>query len=221
MFALGLAFSALAQPNGYKLLYSQDFEKAKIKEFEFTDAASWRISNLGTNNVLELFDKSNYQPDVRSPLNIGIIKNKLFGSFVLEADLMQTGREYGHRDLCVFFGMKDPANFYYVHLASKADPNAHNIFLVNDEPRKNIAEKTTEGIDWGDTRWHKVKIVRDVTSGKIEVYFNDMEKPIMEAVSTHFKYGHIGFGSFDDTGVFDNIKIWGTDFAPSRKGFFK
>ena len=107
-------------------------------------------------------------------------------------------------------------------MASKADPNAHNIFLVNDEPRTNIAATTTEGIDWGSkNEWHKVRLERDLQSGKIKVFFNDMKTPIMETEDKHFDYGYIGFGSFDDTGKFDNIKIWGPEPAPKQDGFFK
>jgi len=140
---------------------------------------------------------------------------------VIEVQLAQTGREYGHRDLCIFFGTKDPTNFYYVHIASVADDHANNIFLVNDEPRVKIASKTTEGTDWGETgSWHTARIERRLEDGSIKVFFDDMAVPIMEATDTHFDFGQIGFGSFDDTGQFNNIQIWGIKQAP-RKGFFE
>ena len=140
----------------------------------------------------------------------------------MEVNLAQTGREYGHRDMCLFFGMKDASNFYYVHIATKADPHAHNIFLVNDEPRVAIAEKTTEGIEWGKVgEWQKIRIERRVEEGSIKVYFDDMTTPIMEATDTHFGDGYIGFGSFDDTGMVDNIKIWGPKTSEAKYGFFQ
>lgn len=111
-----------------------------------------------------------------------------------------------------FSGFKDPANFYYVHMASLADPNAHNIFLVKNAPRTNIATKTTKGIDWGAKEdWHKVRLERNIETGSIRVFFNDMEKPVMEAKDKHFGFGYVGFGSFDDTGKIDNIKIWSSE----------
>ena len=129
-------------PEGYHLQYSQDFEgEVKVNDFMATDASAWRIQQEGTNSSLELFGASEYEPRVRSPRNIACIANMQFGDFVMEVQLSQTGREYGHRDMCLFFNMKDPSNFYYVHMASVADPHAHNIFLVNDEPRIAIAEK--------------------------------------------------------------------------------
>ncbi len=204
----------------FPLLYENDFEKGStIGDFEFSDPSAWKLSDSLNNQYLELFGKSEYQARVRSPFNIAVLNSFTIGSFVLEADLKQTGREYGHRDMCLFFGMNDATNFYYVHIASVADENAHNIFIVNDEPRRNIAEKTTQGANWGNN-WNKVRLERDVETGTIKVYFNDMNHPIMEATDTHFISGYIGFGSFDDTGLVDNIKLWG-EKVPAKKGLFK
>ncbi len=208
-------------PENYQLLYHQDFSSPQaMSDFEMTDDRAWKIS--GEEKTLELFGKSEYRSRVRSPFNIALLKHHLFGSFVLEVDLAQSGREYGHRDLCLFFGAQSSTNFYYVHIASVADDNANNIFLVNDEPRTNIAEKTTSGTNWGETNsWHKARIERDIEAGTIKVYFDDMSTPIMEATDKHFDIGRIGFGSFDDTGRFDNIRIWGEKTMPPKTAFFK
>lgn len=223
IFCYSLTLQAQEIPSDYKLLYEQDFEdEISLDDFEITDAGAWKIGEGKEGKALELYGKSEYTPPVRSPHNIAFIKGKKFGSFILEADLQQTGEEYGHRDLCLFFGLKDPANFYYVHMASIADPNAHNVFIVNDAPRTNIATKTNDGINWGaNEEWHKVRIERDIQTGIIKVFFDDMETPVMEAEDKHFDFGFIGFGSFDDTGKIDNIKIWGADTAPERDGFFR
>lgn len=206
-------------PEDYELVYSEDFsDGAPIYDFEMTDPSAWRIAD----GTLELFGKSDYKARVRSPFNIALLKDKLFGDFILELSLAQTGREYGHRDLCLFFNVKDPTNFYYVHLATKADDHANNIFLVNDEPRVKIATHTTSGTNWGATgSFHKVRIERKVESGSIKIYFDDMDTPVMEATDTHFDYGRIGFGSFDDTGKFDNIMIWAPKLIERKSGFFE
>lgn len=195
--------SALAAED--KLLYEQNFDSPKaLKDFAMSDAQAWRFA---TTNALELFQQSKYKPPVRSPVNIALIADKVFEDFVLEADLMQTGREYGHRDMCIYFGFQSPTNFYYTHIATAADPNAHNIFIVNGKPRANIAKKTTRGVNWGLGVWHKVRLERKGAS--IRVFFDDMSEPIMVAENDIFRWGHIGFGSFDDTGMVDNIRIWG------------
>lgn len=220
---MGINIGSYAQEakttSDYPLIYEQNFEDdTAILDFEMSDANAWQIEK----GSLELFGKSNYEARVRSPFNIALIKNLWVGDFILEAQLAQTGREYGHRDLCLFFGAKDPTNFYYVHIASQADDHANNIFLVNDEPRVKIASKTSEGTDWAETgSWHKVRVERNIDEGAIRVFFDNMEEPVMEATDMHFDFGHIGFGSFDDTGQFDNIRIWGEGAAPKEKGFFE
>lgn len=221
---LGSTLQALSQaseiPEDFFLLFEEDFDSGThLNRFEMTDPSAWRIGEDAGNACLELFGKSDYQPRVRSPFNIAMIRHQQFGDFTLEVKLKQTGREYGHRDMCLFFNMKDPANFYYVHIASIADPHAHNIFLVNDEPRVAIAQKTTEGADWTQG-WHTIRIERRVDSGAIRVYFDDMSQPIMVAEDTHFPRGHIGLGSFDDTGMIDNIKIWGPSPSETSSGNF-
>jgi hypothetical protein len=224
--AAGLAsgFSATEVPRGYKLLYEQNFDQGPDKGesspaasgFLMTDPKAWAISKEENGHALELVTQSKYNPAFRSPFNIALIKGKSFGDFVLEADLKQTGKEYGHRDMCLFFGFQDASHFYYVHMASKADDHAHNIFIVNDAPRLKIARTTTGGIHWGADLWHKVRLERKVSDGTVKVYFDDMTLPIMTAEDKTFGAGFIGFGSFDDTGKIDNIRIWGPELAPEH-----
>lgn len=210
---LPLMVQAQQVPEGYELLYSEDFEHSSdTRAFSMTDKNAWRLHETKKNTSLELYQQSKYQFRVRSPFNIALIKDLIVGDFVLEAELVQTGKEYGHRDMCVFWGVKDPSNFYYVHFASKTDDHANNIFLVNDEPRIKISEKTNEGINWGTTdQAHKIRIERTLEDGLIRVFFDDMKTPVMETHDKHFDYGKIGFGSFDDTGRIDNIKVWGKE----------
>ena len=221
-----LTLSTFAQksniPENYSLVYAQDFSTPQaLAGFECTDKTAWKINDSGGNNTLELFGKSQYVARVRSPFNIALIKDLIVGDFILEVNLAQSGKEYGHRDLCLFFNVKDPTNFYYVHIATTADDHANNIFLVNDEPRVKIATKTTKGTDWGETNsWHTARIERNTKEGTIRVYFDNMDAPIMEATDTHFDMGHIGFGSFDDTGQFDNIKVWAPKVMQNKERFF-
>jgi hypothetical protein len=219
---VGASAGKAAVPAGYELVYSQDFsDAAALNDFEFSDPAAWRFGKQDGRGALELHQQSKYRARVRSPFNIALIRNLELGDFVLEADLIQTGREYGHRDMCVFFAAKDPSNFYYVHMATAADPHAHNIFLVNDEPRVAIAQKTTEGVNWGLGIWHRVRIERTLEDGAIRVFFDDLSEPIMVAKDQHFDFGRVGFGSFDDTGMATNIRIWAPAKVPKRRGFFE
>ncbi|MFC1544649.1 hypothetical protein ACFL4X_00640, partial [Gemmatimonadota bacterium] len=70
-----------------------------------------------------------------------------------------------------------------------------------------IATTRSDGTNW-DEKWHRVRIVRDLEKGTIGVYFDDMNQPIMTAKNDRFVSGRIGVGSFDDTGQFDDIRLW-------------
>ena len=199
-------------PAGYWLVYQQSFDHpAALSDFEFTNRKKWKFSEIGNGSgSMESLGPGDYKPSVRSPRVIALLSNRMYGDFILEADLLQTGKSYGHRDMCLFFGFNDPSHYYYAHIATKADNHAHNIFKVNNEPRVAIAHKTTQGIDWGKDQWHKVRVERTLFDGKIKIYYDDMTTPIMEAVDSTFTRGYLGLGSFDDLGKIDNIKI----FAP-------
>lgn len=210
-----------ALPAGYKLLYEQTFEASSaLHDFVMTDPRAWKWSKDEQGSALELVSQSDYKPAVRSPVNIALIADKVFGDFILEADLIQTGKEYGHRDMCLFFGFQAATKFYYTHIATAADDHAHNVFIVNEKPRTKIAKETTKGANWGLGIWHKVRLERKVSEGTIKVYFDDLLKPIMLAEDKTFGAGYVGFGSFDDTGKIDNIKIWGPSVETKKTRFF-
>jgi hypothetical protein len=197
-----------ADDTGGKVVFRDNFNRDAPTGWDLTDRSAWRLAlaEPGRNRVLELFRASKYEPPVRSPFNIALAQGLEIADFTLDLKLRSTSRDYGHRDLCVIFGYQDPSHFYYVHLGKEADPHANSIFLVNGKPRVSIAESRTSGTPWTDG-WHKVRLVRDAQTGLIQVYFDDMDHPAMTAHDRTFGRGRIGVGSFDDTGMFDEIVV--------------
>ena len=120
--------------------------------------------------------------------------------------------------MCVIFGFQDPAHFYYAHIATKMDDNAHQIMIVNSAPRTKISSFTTQGVDWGDQVWHKVRVERNAERGSIKIFFDGTL--IEEANDKTFAKGYIGFGSFDDSGKIDNVKIWSNESEKSKLTHF-
>jgi len=198
---------AAAEPD-LPLVYEDDFEKG-ADNWEPTDADAWRIAESDRGKVYNQFKNSKYKPPHRSPLNISLLKDVKVGDFVLTVKVQSTNTGAGaHRDMCLFFDYQDPAHFYYVHLGHRPDPHSSQIMIVNDAPRVMITTNKSPGIPWDDG-WHDVKIVRDTASGKIEIYFDDMQKPVMVANDKTFTTGRIGLGSFDDNGNWDDLKLYG------------
>jgi polyhydroxybutyrate depolymerase len=194
------------------LVYSCDFAE-KMKGWDFTDQAAWRVAETPEGNALDQFQPSEYAPKVRSPVNIALVEGLDLSEFVMEVWAKSTTRDYDHRDVCFFFGHQDPTHFYYSHVAKAGDEHAHSIFLVNGEPRVSIAKERTKGVEWGEN-WHKIVLVRRPETGAIEVYFDDLSHPVESAADQTFTHGRIGVGTFDDTAQFRDIRIWGRRATP-------
>ena len=183
------------------------------RDFIASDPAVWKFdTDADKKGFLQLeYDRKNYKstytPKHRSPIHIALLKQYPLTDFVMDVELMSTTEAYDHQSLCLFFGFESPEKYYYVHLGRKADMNANNVFIVNGADRKNIAKETSKGIDWKKDTWHTARLVRRATTGLIEVYFDDMTKPIMRAEDKTFQKGLVGFGSFDDTGRFRKVTL--------------
>lgn len=196
----------------------EDFEQGAAR-WRPTDPSAWKLApgeKGRAGQVYRQFKKnSDYKTPHRSPLNLSILQEPVVGDFVLTAKVLSTHPDYGHRDACLVFGYQDPAHFYYVHFGKQTDDHANQVFIVNDKPRTKISTQTTPGTNW-DEKWHDVKIVRKVADGVIEVYFDDMTKPVMKAQDKTFVWGRIGVGSFDDTSDWDDIEVRGVKVEPPQ-----
>lgn len=194
--------------NGLPLLVFDDFESGKTDRWEQSDPKAWKLTEKDGTKVYSQFQPSKVENPVRSPFNRALIKELYVSDCVLDVKLQSTVKDYGHRDMCLFFGFQDPSHLYYVHLGKQADDHANQIFIVNNEPRKKISLQSTPGTNWTDN-WHHARVIRKVESGTIEVFFDDMEKPVMKAVDKTFTWGQVGIGTFDDTGNFDDVLVYG------------
>lgn len=211
LVAILLFAGALSAEEELPIVYQDDFQSGMESWFP-SDRERWKISETeDQGNVLHLLGKSRYQPPHRSPHSVLLLKDKVLGDFVLTAKVKTLQTTRGHRDMCIFFGYQGPGHFYYVHLGEKPDPHSSQIFIVHDAPRTKITETPDRGIPWSDGGWHEVKVVRKVSEGLIEIYFDDMETPQKVAHDKTFQWGMIGLGSFDDLGQWDDVEIRGVE----------
>jgi hypothetical protein len=216
-------FASFSQelPLGYILQYKQDFSgKNAIADFNFSNPDSWKIAKQNNNPCLEFSEKSNYTPPAEGPNIIGLISGQMYGDFILEADIMQTGEENDRANTCIIFGLKDSTHYYYIYLASKSDENSNNVFLVIDTIRTKTAIKTSEGKNRVINKWHKLRVVRNILEKTTKVYISDMLDPVIVAKDRTLIMGYIGFGSIDSPGKIDNIKIWAPAFVPGEDKIF-
>lgn len=205
---LAVSLSAETPPSlhGLPLVLQEDFEQGRAR-WEVTDEKSWTHRVIDGNAVFGINRReSDSKPPYRSPLHIALLKDVTADDFVLTFKVRSTRDTGNHRDCCVIFNHQDAARFYYVHLGAKPDPASGQIMIVNNAARRPLTNNTRP-VAWTDG-WHQVKVVREVASGRIDVYFDDMEKPHLSVTDTTFGRGRLGLGSFDDMNDFDDIRLY-------------
>ncbi len=216
--SLVIAGAPASAQDAMPVVYADDFENG-MDSWEPFDAKSFEITEVKnaageTTHALRALGTSKFQPKFRSPPNIAMLKDATVGDFEITAKVQSTNPTAGpHRDMCIVFCYQDPTHFYYVHFGALSDPNACQIFIVDDAARTPITVKTASGTPWTDG-WQNVKVVRKVDDGTIEVYFNDMDEPFMAAKDTKFKWGRVGLGTFDDNGNWDDFELRGVETKP-------
>ncbi|WP_146528581.1 LamG domain-containing protein [Novipirellula artificiosorum] len=187
------------------VVFEEDFEKG-LDRWEILDPGTWQLSKKDGNTTLEITAReSAYEPPVRSPFHVALIRDLELQDFDITFRVRSTKDTGNHRDCCVFFCYQDDQHFYYVHLGAKPDPHSGQIMIVKEAPR--LALTQNESLTAWDNEWHTVRVARDSQSGTIEVFFDDMETPHMQVTDKSFSKGRIGIGSFDDMDEFDDLVI--------------
>jgi len=187
--------------------FADDFERGGLDAWQMPHPEDWEILAVNGDHYLHMLRARD--PGVpRRPLQFALLKNIKVGSFDFRARVRREGRS-----MIVVFNYADTLHFYYTHLSvdrGREQPVHNGIFLVNDAPRARIA-----GIDappaLPDTSWHRIRVRRDVSSGRIEVWSDVQDQPLFTVVDRHFSCGQIGIGSFDETGDFDDVELTSED----------
>ena len=147
---------------------------------------------------------------IRRPAALAILKMDSLRKVTLKAEVRSTApQDVIRRDLNLIFGYESPSRFYYVHLSGITDDVHHGIFLVADADRRRIDDGKGQP-QLKDQNWHSVRLERDGATGRIEIYVDGSEAPVLAASDTTIRAGRVGLGSFDDTGEFRNIEITGS-----------
>jgi len=177
--------------------------ETNIIEWLLDSSGLWKIEN----NKLLLYQAGKPSGEIRRPSSLAIFISKKLVNVSVEADIKSTAdTNVIRRDIDIVIGYESPTKFYYVHLAGVNDDVHNGIFLVNNADRKRI--DSGKGIpQLKDQKWHHVKVERIGRTGKIDVYVDGSDSPVLSAIDKTITEGQVGFGSFDDTAEFKNIVI--------------
>jgi hypothetical protein len=171
-------------------------------------AADWKLED----GVLHLVTpRPSTQP--RRPSQYALAETPDYRKVTIEAEVQPepAAIRNRHNSLIFVYAWKDKDHFNYAHLSvdAAAHTAVHNgIFHVFGGDRVRIS--SLEGpATLHDGRWHKVKLVYDGTSGRVDVWVNGETSPSMRAVDMSLGAGKVGIGSFFDMGMFRNVRITG------------
>ena len=191
-----------------------DFENSSLDGWYLPDREVWTIKSESGNHVLHLSEGGLMGKNPRRPVRFALFEPGCVGSFDLRVRLRKDPKQ-GESDLLIAFGFQDRLHFYYAHLSNDdKNPRAHNgLFKVDGADRLRIAGLGAKPA-LSDAEWHAVRIERNTESGSIKVFMDEHSAPIFQVIDKSIAHGLVGFGSFNDTGVFDDIVLTG---APSDK----
>jgi hypothetical protein len=176
--------------------------------------ADWTLDGSGTWDVadgsLRLVKAGTPGGPIRRPAALAIFKSDPFTKLTLEAEIKSTAPvDLPVRDVELIFGYESPTRFYYVHLAGITNAVHNGIFVVADADRRRL--DTPDSLpQMKDRAWHRVRLERDPSTGRIEIFVDGSTTPALKATDTTIAAGRVGFGSFDETGEFRNIVVTGS-----------
>jgi hypothetical protein len=197
--------------SGLDLLVVDAFRDPRPFGWEPHPAENWEIREEEGLRAFHLV-KPGTQGTIRAPTAFALLGEQDVGDFVFSGRLRCLAEpENPNRDMIVVFHFQDPTHFYYAHLSASSD-GLHNIIgLVNGTDRVKINLEPPGGSTarLTDRRYHTFKVIRDAHTGDVSVYLDDMRIPILTARDRTLDHGLVGVGSFDDTGSFTDIILWG------------
>jgi hypothetical protein len=198
----GVALAGAAFP-AQTVLRPEFVDARGLSQWDIDGSGRWRMSG----NILQLHTAGVPAGPIRKPAAMAIFKSEPVGDFTLEVDLRSTAPvDLEVRDVLLIFGYQSPTRFYYVHLSKRTDAVHNGIFLVNDADRKRLDSPTSVG-RLVDQEWHHVRLVRQVASGQIQVFFGADPTPVLSVVDATLSTGRVGLGSFDETAEFRGLAL--------------
>lgn len=208
---LGFLLAISAALTAGEIHRSINFERGDLSAWILPKPADWEIASEGGNHFLRLLHAGEIGAP-RRPLQYALLKDACMGDFTLRVKVRRAGRS-----MMIAFGYQDTLHFYYAHLSADDGNHAvHNgVFKVDGGERFRIAGAGSRPA-LPDQNWHEVRIVRQVETGKMQVFADSDPQARFEYTDTSFRFGRVGLGSFNETGDFDDFRLDGQSSSQCR-----
>jgi hypothetical protein len=190
-----------------------NFDKTGLEGWHLPLRDKWEIADAGGNKFLRMTEPGPIG-NPRRPQQFALWQPGCVSDFELNVKVRRR-----QKSVLVAFGFQDRLHFYYVHLSvDSGDHAVHNgLFKVDGGERVRIAG-TGSAPALPTTDWHNVRLVRDATTGAMDVFMDGEKEPRFHLIDKSFRYGWVGVGSFDETGDFDDFRLRGTQSVKCQAG---
>jgi hypothetical protein len=175
------------------------------REWTVPVASDWKVDREDGTEVLRLVQHRGPLPGPRRPIQFALADSRNPGRVTVEADVKPLGGS-----LLIVFAYRDEAHFDYAHLSvdtASAQPVHNGIFHVYGGERVRISAERGAASFSASGNWHRVKLTHDAATGAVSVTVDDQAVPALQAVDLSLGPGKVGVGSFDEAGVFKNVRI--------------
>ncbi len=201
-------------PPRFRLAAAYDFEDGRADAFSPRQGNVWRVEKDPAGSwAYHLAEPGKQILKIRAPRGYAILNAPEVGDFVLTLRAKcERPPDFRGQDVDIYFGFRDMEHYYYVHFSNVSDDVHNAICKVNGKDRQPITSDSRAPAWLVGQRYHLLKLVRRAATGQISAYIDDMTEPVMTAWDKTFPTGRVGFGSFDDTGWFDDLRL----YVPAR-----
>ncbi|MEM6393969.1 MAG: hypothetical protein AAF797_14460 [Planctomycetota bacterium] len=186
---------------------------ANPSDWRLEPAESWRWSQAdgdATRNVLTLHRPGppKTQP-VRRIASIALYEPAVWSQATLDLEVrsLEPAARKG-ADVCIVLGYRDDTHYIYIHLSNDADGRTHNVIMQVDGDTRRVIHTPAHPEPRLGEGWQRVRVVFD-DAGRIAVYMDDLEAPLMTAETGRPLTGRIGVGSFNDRAAFAGFTVTG------------
>lgn len=174
-------------------------------------ASDWNVAQEDGAEVLYLAKARGPLPGPRRPIQFALAPPDAlnYTRMTLDADVKPLGRS-----VLIVFAYRDEGHFDYVHLSTDVSIPVHNgVFHVYGGERVRISAEEGAPAFPQSGRWYHVTVTHDAVTRTVTATVDGRPVPALRAVDLSLGPGKIGFGSFDETGAFKNVRVTTTAVA--------